>query len=439
MADFSLKGRQMRNVRQMVSRVCRQGYVAQVRRLGDMPPRGDRAASSGRRTPGGAARPSAASPWRSAGSAVPATGTASSPRPPRTACCAALLHFVPWGSDGLSLDLMRRDRAAQPGVNDFLIVETIKAAPELGIKRLSLNFAVFRSALARGERIGAGPVLRAWRGSCCSPPGGSRSSPCTSSTPSSARTGCRGSSCSPEPRTRRGSPSPPWRPRRSWSGPPGGAPDRAQAGPHPAGPAAAAVPPGARGRGAPLNRPPRPRRGAARVCSCRRCPAAPAEPAARTGPARPPSRAASRRCSAPRVTSVTSGTPAGGRPGAARAAGMRRGPGPPGLPDPGRCLVMGVVNVTPDSFSDGGAWFGTDAAIAPRAANSPRQGADIVDVGGESTRPGRPADDGRGGTPPGDPGDHRAGRGRTCRSAWTPCGPRWPRPRWTPVPAWSTT
>src|SRR5262249_51416661 len=75
-----------------------------------------------------------------------------------------LLHFVPWGSDGLSLDLMRRERTAQPGVNDFLIVETIKAAQELGIKRVSLNFAVFRSALARGERIGAGPVLRAWRG-----------------------------------------------------------------------------------------------------------------------------------------------------------------------------------------------------------------------------------------------------------------------------------
>ena len=76
----------------------------------------------------------------------------------------AVLHFVPWGTDGLSLDMMRRDRTAQPGLNDFLIVETIKAAQELGIKRVSLNFAVFRSALARGERIGAGPVLRAWRG-----------------------------------------------------------------------------------------------------------------------------------------------------------------------------------------------------------------------------------------------------------------------------------
>jgi lysyl-tRNA synthetase class 2 len=75
----------------------------------------------------------------------------------------AVLQLVPWGSDGLSLDLMRRDRAAQPGLNDFLIVETIKVAPSLGVKRISLNFAVFRAALERGERIGAGPVLKAWR------------------------------------------------------------------------------------------------------------------------------------------------------------------------------------------------------------------------------------------------------------------------------------
>ena len=48
---------------------------------------------------------------------------------------------------------------------------------------------------------------------------------------------------------------------------------------------------------------------------------------------------------------------------------------------------MGVVNVTPDSFSDGGAWFGPGAAIA-RGRQLAAEGADIVDVGGESTRPG---------------------------------------------------
>ena len=48
---------------------------------------------------------------------------------------------------------------------------------------------------------------------------------------------------------------------------------------------------------------------------------------------------------------------------------------------------MGVVNVTPDSFSDGGQWFGADAAIK-HGLELIAQGADIVDVGGESTRPG---------------------------------------------------
>ncbi|MEY9874038.1 dihydropteroate synthase [Streptacidiphilus sp. MAP12-33] len=59
----------------------------------------------------------------------------------------------------------------------------------------------------------------------------------------------------------------------------------------------------------------------------------------------------------------------------------------PGLPDWGRCGVMGIVNVTPDSFSDGGLWLDPDKAIA-HGIELTRQGADLVDVGGESTRPG---------------------------------------------------
>jgi dihydropteroate synthase len=58
-----------------------------------------------------------------------------------------------------------------------------------------------------------------------------------------------------------------------------------------------------------------------------------------------------------------------------------------GLPAADRCLVMGVVNVTPDSFSDGGYWLNPDKAVA-HGLELVGQGADIVDVGGESTRPG---------------------------------------------------
>jgi dihydropteroate synthase len=59
----------------------------------------------------------------------------------------------------------------------------------------------------------------------------------------------------------------------------------------------------------------------------------------------------------------------------------------PGLPQPGRTVVIGVVNVTPDSFSDGGDWLDPEAAIA-HGRDLIEQGADIVEVGGESTRPG---------------------------------------------------
>ncbi|WP_441349446.1 dihydropteroate synthase [Streptomyces sp. ISL-111] len=58
-----------------------------------------------------------------------------------------------------------------------------------------------------------------------------------------------------------------------------------------------------------------------------------------------------------------------------------------GLPEWDRCAVMGVVNVTPDSFSDGGRWFDTTAAVK-RGLDLVSEGADLVDVGGESTRPG---------------------------------------------------
>jgi lysyl-tRNA synthetase class 2 len=161
-ADFSLSGRPMRNVRQMVSRVARNGYTAEVRRVGDMPR--EEIAEILR----------VADSWRGGNTErgfSMALGRVGAPGDEQcviaTAVCEgtlrAVLHFVPWGSDGLSLDLMRRDRGSQPGLNDFLIVEAIKAAPRLGVKRISLNFAVFRAALERGERIGAGPVLRAWR------------------------------------------------------------------------------------------------------------------------------------------------------------------------------------------------------------------------------------------------------------------------------------
>jgi dihydropteroate synthase len=65
----------------------------------------------------------------------------------------------------------------------------------------------------------------------------------------------------------------------------------------------------------------------------------------------------------------------------------RAAPAVKGFPSPGRCVVMGVVNVTPDSFSDGGSFLDTGDAVA-HGLELLAQGADLVDVGGESTRPG---------------------------------------------------
>ena len=73
--------------------------------------------------------------------------------------------------------------------------------------------------------------------------------------------------------------------------------------------------------------------------------------------------------------------------------------------------LMGVVNVTPDSFSDGGLYLDPEAAIA-HGRELAAEGADILDVGGESTRPGAEAVAGRGGAARGRAGGRGAGRGR---------------------------
>ncbi len=174
-ADFTLDGRPMRNVRQMVNRTGRAGYTCRVRRVAELSERDLHQIRA------------AAEAWRGAGTergfsmalgrlGDPADGdcvvvTAHGGRRDGTGTATpapqgdlrAFLHFVPWGRDGISLDLMRRDRDADPGLNELLIVKVLQEAPGLGVTRVSLNFAMFRSALARGERLGAGPVLRSWR------------------------------------------------------------------------------------------------------------------------------------------------------------------------------------------------------------------------------------------------------------------------------------
>ncbi|MFE6892222.1 phosphatidylglycerol lysyltransferase domain-containing protein [Streptomyces sp. NPDC057694] len=170
-ADFSLTGRAMRNVRQMVKRIERAGYETRVRRIRDLGPaeldRIRRAAEDwrGTDTERGFSMALGRIGDTADGDCLIATAHKSDADGPGPyGDLRAVLHFVPWGDAGVSLDLMRRDRSADPGMNELLIVAALHAAPKLGISHVSLNFAMFRSALARGEKIGAGPVLRAWRG-----------------------------------------------------------------------------------------------------------------------------------------------------------------------------------------------------------------------------------------------------------------------------------
>jgi lysyl-tRNA synthetase class 2 len=161
---FTLDGPDMRPVRQAVNRVERAGYTTRIRRHADIP--ADELTEAIR----------LAELWRDTeterGFSM-ALGRLGDPSDGRCVLVeavngegdvAALLSFAPWGHTGLSLDLMRRDRKADNGLMEFMVSAIAAGAPQLGVRRISLNFAVFRSVFEDGARIGAGPVLRAWRG-----------------------------------------------------------------------------------------------------------------------------------------------------------------------------------------------------------------------------------------------------------------------------------
>jgi lysyl-tRNA synthetase, class II len=162
-AEFSLKGRSMRAVRQAVARCARAGLSVSCHRVADL----DEASRAALRDTSQAWRDGEVE--RGFSMALGRFGEDQDDRSVVVVCrdCdgepRGLLHLVPWGVDGLSLDLMRRDRASENGVVEQMVSTLMAEAPGLGVSRVSLNFAVFRSVLARGERLGAGPVLRVWR------------------------------------------------------------------------------------------------------------------------------------------------------------------------------------------------------------------------------------------------------------------------------------
>jgi lysyl-tRNA synthetase class 2 len=75
----------------------------------------------------------------------------------------AMLSLVPWGTNGVSLDLMRRSPQSPNGTIELMVSELCMQAEEIGVTRISLNFAMFRSAFEEGAQLGAGPIARLWR------------------------------------------------------------------------------------------------------------------------------------------------------------------------------------------------------------------------------------------------------------------------------------
>jgi lysyl-tRNA synthetase, class II len=162
-AAFSLDGRPMRPVRQAVNRARRCGVTC------DVTPVTALAGAELDELVDAAARWREGSTERGFSMALGRFGDPADTgcrvvraRDASGALCAAL-HLVPWGSRGLSLDLMRRSPHADNGVVELMVAEVVATAREQGLERVSLNFAVFRSVFERGGRLGAGPVLRLWR------------------------------------------------------------------------------------------------------------------------------------------------------------------------------------------------------------------------------------------------------------------------------------
>ncbi len=163
-ADFKLSGPEMRGVRQAVTRARRAGLTVRIRRHRDISD--DEMAQTIER----------ADAWRDTESERGFSMALGRLGDPADSDCllvealdpgnkvVAMLSLVPWGTTGASLDLMRRSPQSPNGTIELMVSELALHAENLGITRISLNFAMFRAAFEQGAQLGAGPVARLWRG-----------------------------------------------------------------------------------------------------------------------------------------------------------------------------------------------------------------------------------------------------------------------------------
>ncbi|MVU79808.1 bifunctional lysylphosphatidylglycerol synthetase/lysine--tRNA ligase LysX [Nocardia sp. ET3-3] len=162
--NFSLAGADMKQVRQAANRLSKQGITVRVRRHKEISP--EEMQDVMRR----------ANAWRDTETERGFSMALDRLGDPLDGDCLlveavdpgghvlGMLSLVPWGRTGVSLDLMRRDRTGPNGLMELMISRLALNSEQYGITRISLNFAVFRAVFEEGGRIGAGPVLRLWRG-----------------------------------------------------------------------------------------------------------------------------------------------------------------------------------------------------------------------------------------------------------------------------------
>jgi len=156
---FSIEGAEMKNVRQTINRIKRFNYATQTAHVRDIDTETRQVLAT------------LAQQWRGnsqeRGFSM-ALGRFCDPQDPDCIITwtiadgkiLAMLQFVPWNSNGLSLDLMRRSPEAETGVNELMITATLDYAKKNNIDFVSLNFASFRSVFERGKKLGAGPITR---------------------------------------------------------------------------------------------------------------------------------------------------------------------------------------------------------------------------------------------------------------------------------------
>ena len=159
---FTLSGSDMKPVRQAVTRARRAGLNVRIRRHRDLSP--EEMAEVIKR----------ADNWRDTETergfsmalgrlGDPADGDCLLVEAVRDDEVVAMLSLVPWGATGASLDLMRRSPGSPNGTIELMVSDLCLQSESLGINRISLNFAMFRSAFEEGAQLGAGPVARLWR------------------------------------------------------------------------------------------------------------------------------------------------------------------------------------------------------------------------------------------------------------------------------------